>query len=94
MNSIVIPDGVTEIGEAAFSGCGRLTEINLPAGMTTIEAGAFRNTGVTEFKLPNGLKTIGDSAFSSGQYSTMIVPGSVTDIGKYAFASNDNFKNS
>ena len=37
LNSIVIPDGVTEIGEAAFSGCGRLTEINLPAGMTTIE---------------------------------------------------------
>lgn len=75
LNSIELPDSIAEIGEYAFGRCARLTEINLPAGLTTIEAGAFNSTGITEFDLPNGLKTIGDKAFEYGKYSTIVIPG-------------------
>jgi hypothetical protein len=39
--SVVIANGVTSIGAAAFSGCTSLTSVTIPASVTTIGAGAF-----------------------------------------------------
>lgn len=36
-----VPDGVTSIGNDAFSGCSALTSVNIPASVTTIAEGAF-----------------------------------------------------
>ena len=38
----IIPDGVTEIGEYAFSGCDSLTSVTIPASVTEIGRSAFR----------------------------------------------------
>ena len=40
---IVIPEGVTEIGNYAFSGCSGLTSITIPASVTHIGEDAFEN---------------------------------------------------
>ena len=39
---LVIPDGVTEIGESAFYGCESLVTVSIPATMTTIGRYAFK----------------------------------------------------
>ena len=41
LNSIVIPDGVTNIGKSAFNYCEGLTSVTIPAGVTTIQQSAF-----------------------------------------------------
>ena len=47
---MVIPDGVTEIGDYAFDGCTGLTEIHIPDSVMEIGDGAFEDC--------SGLKTI------------------------------------
>ena len=41
LKSVIIPDGVTSIGENAFSFCGRLTAITIPASVRRIHKKAF-----------------------------------------------------
>lgn len=41
VTEIVIPQGVTTIGETAFEDCFNLSVIELPDTLTTIEGGSF-----------------------------------------------------
>ncbi len=41
LQSLTVPEGVTEIGDAAFYGCVYLTDITLPSSMATISDNAF-----------------------------------------------------
>ena len=41
LTSVVIPEGVTDIGEYAFSDCERLVSVSLPSTLVTIGNGAF-----------------------------------------------------
>jgi hypothetical protein len=90
INTIILPESITTIGESAFSGCSGLTgNLILPDGLTTIESGAFSSCpGLTgNLILPDGLTTIGSYAFiyCSGFTGNLIIPGNVTTIGEMAF---------
>jgi hypothetical protein len=64
--NIVIPKGVTTIGEEAFNCTNRnkITSITMPDSVTTIEASAFAQLkSLTKLTLSKNLKSIGDSAF-------------------------------
>ena len=41
IKKVTIPESVTKIGEAAFTGCTSLTSINIPDSVTEIERFAF-----------------------------------------------------
>ena len=41
ISKVIIEKGVTAIGEQAFSGCGKITEITIPDSVTNIKTGAF-----------------------------------------------------
>ena len=43
LEHIIIPDGVTEIGAWAFSGCASLTNVTIPAGVIEIGCWAFKD---------------------------------------------------
>ena len=78
---------VTSIGNGAFSGCSKLTEIAIPEGVTSIGDGAFNSClGLTQITIPEGVTSIGDDAFYDCLSLTQIaIPESVTSIGNGAF---------
>ena len=85
--SVMIPDGVTIVGDSAFERNTSLTAVVLPDSVVTIEDSAFQNcTGLTELQLPTGITSIGANAFRSCTGLTeIVVPDSVETIGDDAF---------
>lgn len=84
---VVIPEGVTVIGDYTFDGCSSLTSINIPDGVTSIGDYAFWNcTSLTSITIPDGVTSIGDEAFySCSSLTSITIPNSVTSIGDSAF---------
>jgi len=90
-SEFAIPNGVTTIGNHAFSECYNLSSITIPDGVTSIGNGAFCGcSSLREVNIPNSVTSIGDSAFSMCMGLTSVTIGnSVTSIGEYAFSSCD-----
>ena len=84
---VVIPEGVTEIGNKAFSSCLYLESIEIPNGVTTIGNEAFTFCYSLRFiHIPNSVTSIGDGAFSwCESLQSVKIPDSVTSIGENAF---------
>ena len=84
---VVIPDGVTHIGDEAFHSCYNLTNVTIPGSVTSIGEQAFSSCfRLMSLTIPNGVTIIGEEAFSGCSSLTSItIPGSVTSIGKAAF---------
>ena len=82
-----IPNGVTSIGDYAFSECRYLSSINIPESVISIGADAFRwCKNLSTIKFPSKLKTIGIEAFGDcTSLTTVAIPESVTSIGNGAF---------
>ena len=60
----IIPNGVTHIGDEAFSGCESLTSINIPNSVTNIGNCAFYGCGfLKSINIPDSVTNIGDRAF-------------------------------
>ena len=89
---VVIPEdkGITAIG-SAFAGNENITYVKLPAGVTSIKDGAFKNcTKLQGVYLPAKMETIGASAFEQCRSLVKIaIPKAVTSIGDRAFYQDD-----
>ncbi|MBR0277396.1 MAG: leucine-rich repeat domain-containing protein, partial [Clostridia bacterium] len=87
IKTVVIKDGVTSIGDGAFSSCSNLTSITIPENVTIIGDGAFERCYRLEtVTIGNKVISIGDSAFEfCNSLNSIIIPDSVTSIGSRAF---------
>ena len=89
ITTVNISNGVTSIGDYAFSFCTGLTSIEIPASVKTIGNYAFQGCwGLTSIEIPASVTSIGYAAFITCIYLTSInIPASVTTIGDWAFAN-------
>ena len=87
LKKIIIPEGVTEICDKAFSGCENLIEIHLPNSLKSIKSGAFANLkNLKKIVIPEGVTEICDKAFSGCENLIEIqLPMSLIKIGDMVF---------
>jgi len=87
IRSVSIGDGVTTIGEQAFSNCASLASITFAGSVKSIGNRAFYNcTSLVSVALPNSVTTIGTGAFfGCRSLATFSFGYSVTTIGIEAF---------
>ena len=84
---VVIPEGVTSIGDNSFSGCESLVSINIPKGVTSIGDGAFDDCkSLVNINIPEGVTSIGSYAFRDCESLVNInLPEGVTFIDSSVF---------
>ena len=88
IETVVIEDGVTSIGNYAFAYCSNLTSVTIPSSVTSIgEYVFFICTRLTSVTIPSSVTSIGGGAFDNCSSLTSItIPSSVTSIEKSTFA--------
>ena len=89
VKTVVIEDGVTSIGNYAFTYCVSLTSITIPDSVTSIGYYAFFYCkSLTSITIPDSVTSIGNYAFFYCRNLTSItIPDSVTSIGNDAFSN-------
>ncbi len=82
-----LPQGITVIGDRAFSNCLTLEHIALPQGVTTIGSNAFTDCeALRDVILPQGVTHIGIQAFAGcGALRSVALPQGIASIGNAAF---------
>ncbi len=76
LKTVVLPDGLVEIEQAAFCACAELETIIIPESVAIIGALAFCGCdSLTSIKLPSSVENIEESAFWQCKHlSTIIIP--------------------
>ncbi len=88
--AVVIPDGVTEIGEHAFSQVERLKSVTMPSSVKKIGFSAFNwCKSLTSVVIPEGVREIADCAFADDtSLREIALPSTVERLGIMAFGES------
>ena len=90
IRSIVIQNGITEIGYAAFADCKNLTSISLPNSLTLIDTASFKGcSSLSTFTIPSSVTVIEGRAFADTAWYTQ-QPNGVIYIGTILYGYKGN----
>ena len=94
LEQIIIPEGVTEIGDEAFHSCKELRSIRLPAALQEIRYGTFFDCqGLERVEFSGSIHTIGAGAFRKcGKLTDFSFPVGLREISCCAFAECESLK--
>ena len=85
---VIIPEGVTRIEQAAFSGCPELTKVTLPSKLEIMEGSVFKNCAkLADIHVPDGVTRIGKEAFAGTPFEAGFPDGPVY-LGKVLYKYN------
>ena len=63
---VILSEGITKIGDYAFSGCQGIEQVVLPSGLQSIGVRAFREcTGLTDIDIPDSIQSLGEDCFEN-----------------------------
>ncbi|MCL1815589.1 MAG: leucine-rich repeat domain-containing protein [Treponema sp.] len=94
ITGVVIPRGVTRIGDDAFTtarGPLKLKSVTLPEGLLEIGNNAFSGCPITAITLPQSLTSLGAGAFSGAAITRLTLPPDIRG-GAYAFSGCEKLK--
>lgn len=81
IESIVLPNSITEIGNGAFASMQMLKSITFPSNLISIGSGAFSGSPITgELVIPNTVTNIADSAFNGTHFTKITFPENLTTL--------------
>ncbi|MBR7033003.1 MAG: leucine-rich repeat protein, partial [Clostridia bacterium] len=94
-SKVKVPDRVKNIGMAAFSYNGVITDVSLPDSVERIEDDAFSNCDLLEnVVIPDSVSSIGKYAFANCRsLQTIVIPSSTEEIGEKAFGYYNRLNN-
>ena len=88
LESVGIPDGITEIGNGVFYGCWKIANIVIPDNVKSIGKDAFLDCKkLTSVIIPDGVTSIGNLAFAGcSDLENIKMPKNIQYVGDSAFA--------
>ena len=81
MQSVIIEDGVTTIGSAAFYGLGTLERASIPDSVYSIGEKAFEHCNLGEFVVPDSVVFIGDDALNTANLTEVVFGDGLASLG-------------
>lgn len=87
IDSIILPDGLSAIGDAAFYICPNLRYVRLPDGIKQIPAYCFwKDTALYAINIPDGVERFEKGSFTNAGLREITIPQSVQVIGDVALS--------
>jgi hypothetical protein len=81
IETVVLPDTITEIGVGAFSNCSNLSDINLGEDIISINEECFYScTSLQDIILPDNIESIGNNAFTNSGLISIQIPEKTVNI--------------
>ena len=89
IKQVKIGDGITGIGNCAFSGCTNLASVTIPGNVTSIGRFAFSSCkALEELTIPEGVKNLGSEIIADTYIEKIKIPSTVTTSDK-VFSDDD-----
>ena len=78
---VILSEGITKIGDYAFSGCQGIEQVILPSGLQSIGMCAFRECNrLTNINLPDGIQSLGKDCFEDCRKLQVLDMSKVPDV--------------
>lgn len=91
IKSITIEDGITKIGDRAFSGCTNLVDVTLPNSLIELGVSAFLGTNLSNIFIPDTVKKINSNCFAfCYNLNDVYIGKNVEYIGEGSFSACKN----